>query len=123
MAKQTRNQARIVKHKRILNKLTSNLSTNQKLRIGVYKSLNHFYAYVFDPVSAKTLTSATTLKKEAKTKGGNIEAAKALAPVFAAKLKELKLDQNDFIFDRSGYLYHGRVKVFAETLRQQGIKF
>lgn len=123
MAKQTRNQARIVKHKRILNKLTSNLTINQKLRIGVYKSLNHFYAYVFDPVSAKTLTSATTLKKESKTKGGNIQAAQSLAPLFANKLKELKLDQNEFIFDHSGYLYHGRVKAFAEALRKQGIKF
>ncbi|CAT04836.1 50S ribosomal protein L18 [Mesomycoplasma conjunctivae] len=119
----SRNQARKNKHARSIKKSTSSLSAATKYRIGVYKSLKHFYAYIFNPETKQVITSVTTLTNEKNSYGGNIAAAKSLAPQLAKKISELKLEDQNFIFDRSGYIYHGRVKAFAEELRNQGVKF
>lgn len=68
------------------------------------------------------ILSVSTLDKTDKY-SGNILAATNLAPELYTKIKELKLENSPFIFDRSGYLYHGRVKAFADALRAQGVKF
>ncbi|MBG0730813.1 50S ribosomal protein L18 [Mycoplasma sp. 'Moose RK'] len=118
----SRNLHRKTKHRRILSKLVSKKEKNLHYRIGVYKSLRHFYAYIFDPWKNKLIFSVSTLDKNDKY-SGNIAAAAGLAPDLAAKIAENNLSDQQFIFDRSGYLYHGRVKAFAEALRAQGVKF
>ncbi|WP_341420670.1 50S ribosomal protein L18 [Mesomycoplasma ovipneumoniae] len=118
----SRNFHRKAKHVRILKKLSLSHQEQKKYRIGVYKSLRHFYAYIFDPWKNQVILSVSTLDKSDKY-SGNIQAASNLAPELYAKLKELKLEENPFVFDRSGYLYHGRIKAFAESLRAQGVKF
>lgn len=118
----SRNFHRKVKHVRILAKLVAKREGEQKYRIGVYKSLRHFYAYIFDPWKKQVILSVSTLDKTDKY-SGNILAATNLAPELYTKIKELKLENSPFIFDRSGYLYHGRVKAFADALRAQGVKF
>ncbi|MXR05864.1 50S ribosomal protein L18 [Mycoplasma flocculare] len=118
----SRNFYRKVKHIRILNKLVKNREDKQKYRIGVYKSLRHFYAYIFDPWKNQVLISVSTLNKTDKY-SGNIKAAADLAPELYKKIKEKQLEKTDFVFDRSGYIYHGRVKAFADALRIQGVKF
>ncbi|MGY6171902.1 50S ribosomal protein L18 [Candidatus Mycoplasma pogonae] len=117
MAKLSRNQARIKKHYRILAKLSA--GTAQRPRLAVYKSHTNFYAQLIDDTTGKTLTSVSTLKDT--NFGGNIAAATALGTVMGQKLHDLKIDS--VIFDRSGYIYHGRVKAFAEAVRKEGVKF
>lgn len=119
----SRNQARKIKQKRVRKNITQSLSAQKKYRIGVYKSLQNFYAFVVNPETNQVITSVSTLSEDNKVYGGNIAAARDLAPKLSSKITELKLIDQDFIFDRSGYLYHGRVKAFAEELRKQGVKF
>ncbi|MXR33753.1 50S ribosomal protein L18 [Mycoplasma hyopneumoniae] len=122
MMQKSRNYYRKVKHVRILKKLKSNREDKQKYRIGVYKSLRNFYAYIFDPWKNKVITSVSTLDKS-NTYKGNIVSASSLAPDLYKKMKKLNLENESYIFDRSGYLFHGRVKAFANALRDQGVKF
>lgn len=117
MAKLSRNQARIKKHHRIKVKLS--LGTSVKPRLSVFKSLQNFYAQLIDDTTGKTLASVSTVKDE--VYGGNITAAAKVGALMGQKIKELKIEQ--IIFDRSGYIYHGRVKAFAEAVRNEGVKF
>ncbi|AAT27737.1 50S ribosomal protein L18 [[Mycoplasma] mobile] len=112
----SRNDARKAKHLRIRNKIrkTTNLP-----RVFVYKSLQNFYAQLFDDKLNKTIVSLGTSKN--KEYSGNIAAAKKLGHEMGALLKTKKIDK--IVFDRSGYIYHGRVKAFAEAMREEGVKF
>lgn len=98
--------------------------TIERPRLVVFKSLKHIYVQVVDDASGKTLASASTLDKDCRSKiksGGNIEAAKVVGESIAQKLKEKGAES--VVFDRGGYLYHGRVKALAEAARAAGLKF
>lgn len=113
----SRNEKRKAKHLKITNKLAK--GTQERPRVVVFKSLHHFYVQAVNDLSHTTLASFST--KQLSTKGNNIEAVKEVAKGFAAKLKDAKV--STIVFDRSGYIYHGKLAAFADTLREEGIKF
>ena len=115
----SRNILRQKRHLRIRQNLTG---TALRPRISVYRSTKNMYAQVIDDVNGVTLASASTVEKDSKvTNGGNIEAAKVVGTLIAERA--LKLNIKNVIFDRSGYLYHGRVKALAESARAAGLDF
>ena len=93
-------------------------------RLCIHRSLNEFYAQLIDDVRGRVLFGMSTLAKEIRPKlksGGNINAASLLGEAFAAKAKGKGIKKVSF--DRGGYLYHGRVKAFAEAVRKGGLEF
>jgi len=112
---------RVARHERI-RKIV--LGTSEKPRLVVYRSAKNFYAQVVDDVKHVTLFSMSTQTPGVKEKvvyGGNVKAAGHLGEVFAAKAQEKGVKK--VIFDRAGYLFHGRVKAFAESARKAGLEF
>lgn len=101
------------------------VGTLERPRLSVYRSLNHIYAQAIDDTSGKTILSASSLDPEIKgksaTKTGNREMAKLVGDLVARKCKEKGIDK--VVFDRSGYIYHGRIKALAEAARAGGLKF
>lgn len=100
------------------------IGTPERPRLSVHRSAKNIYVQVVDDVNAKTLISFSTLSKDFSKpapKNGKVKKSEKLGEVFASKLKEKGITQ--IAFDRGGYLYHGRVKALAESLRQGGIKF
>ena len=95
--------------------------TTQRPRLCVFKSLTNIYAQVIDDEKQTTLVSASTLDKEVNTKASNIEAAKEVGTLIAKRALEKNIDT--VVFDRNGYLYHGKVKELAEAARAAGLKF
>jgi large subunit ribosomal protein L18 len=98
--------------------------TGLKPRLVVHRSLKNLYAQIVDDTQNKTLFSLSTQDKEVKQKfayAGNVKAAELLGEVFARRAKEKGITK--IIFDRAGYLYHGRVKAFADSLRKGGLEF
>jgi len=98
--------------------------TGEKPRLVVHRSLKHLCAQVLDDSRRATLFSLSTLDKEIRQKfpnAGNLKAAQYFGEVFAKKAKEKGFAK--IIFDRAGYLYHGRIRVFAEALRKGGLEF
>ena len=115
----SRNDLRQKRHLRIRKNL---VGTALRPRLSVYRSANHIYAQLIDDVNGVTLASASSVEKDNKLpNGGNIEGAKAIGTLIAER--GLKLDVKNVIFDRSGYLYHGRVKALAEAARAAGLEF
>ena len=112
-----RNAIRQRIHQRIRRKLAG---TGERPRLNVYRSLNHIYAQVIDDQRGETLASASTLSLKLKT-GGNVAAAKEIGKAGA----ELAVQQGikKVVFDRGGYLYHGRVKALADAARAAGLEF
>jgi large subunit ribosomal protein L18 len=117
IAKTERNQIRRRVHTRIREKLSG---TTQRPRLNVYRSLNHIYAQVIDDSKGETLVSASTLAAKIPT-GGNVAAAKEIGKQVAelAIAKGVK----KVVFDRGGYLYHGRIKALADAAREAGLEF
>ena len=113
----SKNDVRQRVHKRIREKLSG---TSVRPRLNVYRSLNHIYAQIVDDMGGKTLVSASTRQAKSKT-GGNVAAAKEIGKVVALKAKEKGITQ--VVFDRGGYLYHGRIKALADAAREAGLKF
>ncbi len=109
---------RIHRHKRVRGKISG---TAEKPRLSVYRSTNHIYAQLIDDVKGVTLCSASSLDKEFKGNGGNKEGAKIVGQMIAKVALEKGIDT--VVFDRGGYLYHGRVKEVAEGAREAGLKF
>jgi large subunit ribosomal protein L18 len=108
-------------HKRIRAKISGNSS---RPRLCVYRSLNNMYAQVIDDTQGKTLATASTVEKEIKNDlkhTGNIEASILLGKKIAERAKAKGIET--IVFDRGGYLYHGRVKAVAEAARESGLKF
>ncbi len=100
------------------------IGTIDRPRVTVRRGLKNFYAQLIDDIQNKTIYSLSTLDKDVKQKfpyAGNIKAAEFMGEVFAKRLKEKGI--NKLVFDRAGYLYHGRVKAFAEGLRKGGLEF
>lgn len=99
--------------------------TTERPRVSVFRSAKHIYAQAIDDSNGKTLASVSSLsqavKKEIKGNGGNKEAAQKLGELFGKELKEKGIES--ILFDRNGYLYHGRVQSLADGIREAGIKF
>ena len=102
-------------------KKLKDVNTN-RYRISVTKSLKNLFAQIIDDKEKKTLVSASSIEKELrKNKVKKIEKSTLLGEVLAKRAKEKNI--NEVYFDRGGYKYHGRIKVFADTLRKNGLKF
>src|ERR1700722_19769006 len=112
-----RNAIRQRIHDRIRRKLAG---TEERPRLNVYRSLNHIYAQVIDDHTGNTLVSASSMQLKLKT-GGNVASAKEIgkAVAEAAVAKGIK----QVVFDRGGYLYHGRIKALADAAREAGLEF
>src|ERR1700681_1806005 len=117
----TKNEKRGHVHDRIRKKMQG---TAERPRLNVYRSLNHIYVQVIDDLHGKTLVSASTAegkKKEDRRTGGNVASAKAIGKTLAERAKAKGVTQ--VVFDRGGYIYHGRVKAVADAAREAGLKF
>jgi large subunit ribosomal protein L18 len=121
MPKVASNEVRIRIHERIRKNLSGSPA---RPRLAVFRSNKHIYAQIIDDSKGATLTAASTLdvdtKKDVK-QGGNIAAAKAVGKLVAQRAREKGIEA--VLFDRGGYLYHGRVKALAEAAREAGLKF
>ena len=117
--KVSRNDMRKERHARIRAELSG---TAERPRLNVFRSNANITAQIIDDVKGVTLVSASTLEKDLKiTNGGNIEAAKLIGEEIAKRAKKAKITK--VVFDRGGYLYHGRVKALAEAARENGLEF
>jgi len=105
-------------HDRIRKKLQG---TAERPRLNVYRSLNHIYVQVVDDLNGKTLVSASTAESEGKKSGGDVAAAKEIGKAIAERAKAKGITK--VVFDRGGYIYHGRVKALADAAREGGLKF
>jgi large subunit ribosomal protein L18 len=114
----SRNNARKKRHLRIRKRL---VGTPMRPRVSVFRSNKHIYAQLIDDVNGVTLVSASSNEKGSTNQGGNVEAAKAVGTTLAERAKEKNI--TNVVFDRSGYLYHGRVKALAEAARESGLEF
>ena len=106
--RQTRNRYRISSH-------------GTRPRLSVFRSGKHIYAQVIDDTNAVTLASASTAEKETKGKGYNVESASSVGKMIAERALAKGVKQ--VMFDRGGYIYHGRVKALAEAAREGGLEF
>ena len=95
--------------------------TAERPRLSVFRSNKQIYAQVIDDVNGVTLVSASTKDKDFQNYGGNIEAAKAIGETIAKRAQEKGI--TEVVFDRGGYVYHGRVAALAEAAREAGLKF
>ena len=87
----------------------------------MFRSVNHIYAQVIDDGQGHTLVAAASTEKELRGKGGNLEGAKLIGKAVAQRAKEKGISK--VVFDRGGYLYHGRVKALADAAREAGLEF
>lgn len=111
-------KSRIKRRKRIRAKISGTAACP---RLSVFRSSKHIYAQLIDDVAGKTLCSASTMEKGFEGFGGNAEAAKKVGLALAEKAKAAGVV--DVVFDRSGYVYHGRVAALAEGAREGGLNF
>lgn len=117
MAQKKRAEVRRAVHSRIRKKVRG---TTQRPRLAVYRSLNHIYAQVIDDDNGRTLATASTTEKElAGNTGGNIEAAKRIGKAIAERA--IAAGIRNVVFDRGGYVYHGRVKALIDASREAGL--
>ena len=116
--KPDKNTARLKRHARVRKKISG---TAARPRLNVFRSTNHIYAQLIDDVAGVTLASASSMEKGFEGFGGNKEAAKKVGMAIARKAQEKGI--SEIVFDRSGYIYHGRVKELAEGAREGGLKF
>lgn len=117
--KESRNVARQARHTRVRNKVSG---TTETPRLNVYRSNSNIFAQIIDDTKGVTLVSASSIDKELKLENGsNVEAATKVGELLAKRAKEKKIKQ--VIFDRGGYLYHGRVKALADAARENGLEF
>jgi large subunit ribosomal protein L18 len=118
VARESRNDIRIRIHKRIRNRVSG---TPERPRLAVFRSTNHIYAQVIDDQRGHTMVAAASTEKNLRGKGGNVEGAKVIGKIIAERAKQNGI--NKVVFDRGGYLYHGRVKALADAARQAGLEF
>lgn len=112
------NKARLKRHARVRSKISG---TPECPRLDVFRSAKHIYVQVIDDVNGVTLVSASTVEKDFGANGGNKEAAKKIGELIAKRALEKGIE--NVVFDRGGYIYHGRVKELAEGAREGGLKF
>ena len=118
VSKADKNAARVKRHYRVRNKISG---TAERPRLNVFRSAKHIYAQIIDDVNGVTLAAASTNEKSFENYGGNKEAAREIGKLVAQRAIEKGV--TCVVFDRSGYLYHGRVKALAEGARESGLKF
>jgi large subunit ribosomal protein L18 len=112
------NAQRMKRHQRVRAKVSG---TPERPRLNVFRSENNIYAQIIDDVAGNTLVAASSLDKEIEGKGGNKEAARAVGKLVAERAKAKGIDT--VVFDRGGYLYHGRVAELAAGAREGGLEF
>ncbi|WP_050613646.1 50S ribosomal protein L18 [Bacillus testis] len=119
ITKLDKNSVRLKRHGRVRAKLSG---TESRPRLNVYRSNKHIYAQLIDDVNGVTLASASTLDKDLGLEStGNIEAAQKVGETIAKRAAEK--GYSSVVFDRGGYLYHGRVKALADAARENGLEF
>ena len=121
VSKESRQKSREKKHLRIRNRFSG---TAERPRLAVFRSNNHMYAQVIDDVAGKTLASASTLEKDIKSAlkaTDNVDAAAYIGDVVAKRAMEKGI--KTVVFDRGGYIYHGKVAALAEAARKAGLEF
>ena len=118
LIKQDKNKARQKRHLRVRNHIAG---TATRPRLNVFRSLKNIYAQIIDDEKGVTLVSASSKDKAFSQYGGNVEAAKAIGAAVAKKALEKGI--TEVVFDRGGYIYHGRVAALAEAAREAGLKF
>ena len=111
-------KARLAPHKRVRGKISG---TAECPRLNVFRSLKHIYAQLIDDDKGVTLASASTAEKGFEEYGGNIDAAKKVGKLLAERAAAKNI--TECVFDRGGYIYHGRVQGLAEGAREGGLKF
>lgn len=117
MANRKRAEVRSAVHRRIRRKVRG---TTERPRLAVYRSLNHIYAQVIDDEKAQTIAAASTTEKALAAKtGGNVEAARRVGQAIAERVLAAGIDR--VVFDRGGYLYHGRVRALTDAARAAGL--
>jgi large subunit ribosomal protein L18 len=118
--KQSKNITRRHVHDRIRKKV---IGTPERPRLNVYRSLNHIYVQVVDDLKGATIVAASSAegKKGERKTGGNVASAKDVGKMIAERAKAKGI--NKVVFDRGGYIYHGRVKALADAAREAGLQF
>ena len=112
------NKARLKRHRRVRAKISG---TPERPRLNVFRSTKHIYAQLIDDVNGDTLASASSMDKGFEGNRGNVEGARKVGEMIAKNAAAKGI--TDVVFDRGGYLYHGRVKELAEGARENGLKF
>lgn len=112
------NKARLLRHRRVRGKISG---TPECPRLNVFRSLQNIYAQLIDDTKGETIVSASSVEKEFKEYGGNKTAARKVGEMLAKRAVEKSITR--VVFDRGGYIYHGRVQELAEGAREGGLKF
>jgi large subunit ribosomal protein L18 len=121
ITKSDKNKARLKRHLRVRKKIEG---TTARPRLNIFRSSKHMYAQIIDDTTGVTVVSASTQDKDLRAEvgnGGNVEAARKVGELIAKRAKEKGLDK--VVFDRGGYLYHGRVQALADAAREAGLEF
>ena len=121
VSKKSRSEVRVNKHRRLRNRFSG---TAERPRLAVFRSNNHMYAQIIDDTVGKTLVSASTTQKEVKAeleKTNNVDAAAYLGTVIGKRAVEAGI--KEVVFDRGGFIYHGKVKALADAAREAGLEF
>jgi large subunit ribosomal protein L18 len=121
ITKSDKNKARLKRHLRVRKKIQG---TAERPRLNIFRSSKHMYAQLIDDVKGVTIVSASTQDKDLKDgidNGGNVEAARKIGALIAERAKQNGVVK--VVFDRGGYLYHGRVQALADAAREAGLEF
>ena len=118
VSKRDKNKQRLKRHARVRGKISGTASCP---RLSVFRSSKHIYAQIIDDTAKKTLAVASTVEKDFDGATGNADAAAKIGKLVAERA--LKAGIENVVFDRGGYLYHGRIKALAEAAREAGLKF
>jgi large subunit ribosomal protein L18 len=118
MAGHSKNDVRIRIHTRIRARVHG---TAARPRLAVFRSLKHIYAQVIDDRQGHTLVAASSSEKNGSATGGNVAGAKAIGKLIAERAKDKGISK--VVFDRGGFLYHGRIKALADAAREAGLEF
>ena len=121
VSKESRQNVRVKKHNRMRNRFSG---TAERPRLAVFRSNNHMYAQIIDDTVGNTLVSASTLEKDIKSeleKTNNVDAAAYLGKVIAERALEKGI--KEVVFDRGGFIYHGKIEALADAAREAGLEF
>ncbi len=118
MARDSKNDIRLRVHKRIRSRVSG---TQERPRLAVFRSVKHIYAQVIDDTKGHTVAAASSNEKSGSKNGGNVAGAKEIGKLVAERAKDKGIKA--VVFDRGGYLYHGRVKALADAAREAGLEF
>ena len=118
MARDSKNIIRLRIHKRIRRRVAG---TPERPRLAVFRSVKHIYAQVIDDTKGHTVAAASSAEGEGSKNGGNLAGAKSIGKLVAERAKDKGIKA--VVFDRGGYLYHGRIKALADAAREAGLEF